>query len=340
MSDHPTIGASQISAILGIHPWLTQHDVWKQLVHGVKQEDNEALQRGREWEPDILAKYQRLTKLAVNLNSQQLPIHRGYLHATPDAFAFERASVGDRRNMRLVEAKTSAVAWNTLPAYYYNQVQVQLYCWQDFASADVAVMFSFFGFKIFEGIKPDPNLQQQLHAAAEKFIKDYVLTKKLPPIDHTEACRGAIIAQWPTQQSETYLDSDPTIDMELILPIMQDEALKAVAVKRIDERKNALRALIGDHAGFKSNLARVDFKYQNGRQTTDYEEILRALKPKLSKANLKRLDKLLLMHTKKSGSRQLRIYWNKGGDDDQAAAQITDSVRSLGDSQPADEPQG
>jgi predicted phage-related endonuclease len=316
MSDHPTIGASQISALLGIHPWMTQHDVWKQLVHGIKQEDNEALQRGRKWEKHVLDMYDRDTCRDSTRNDAAPPTResRDYLSATPDAWVVP--------GHRLVEAKTSSETWEVLPAYYHNQLQVQLYCWPEFYVADLAVLFPHFNFRIFPDILPDRDLQGQLNDVAEKFIKDYVLPKKLPPVDASESCRQAIIAQWPKEESGEYLEPSLEVQMALERIRQREPSLEAVQAEQ-DQDKNLIRAFIGDKAGVQFGNGYASFKRNKSGEKTDWEQVARQMLmwfrmeiPLLDAATVDNLfaDAIKDFTRETVGARVLRIYWQKGGD--------------------------
>jgi hypothetical protein len=311
---------------------MTQHDVWKQLVHGIKQEDNESMEQGREWEPDIINIYRRRSGRWVSPNTSpegQVTRARSWLHATPDAFSKsedEEASwssgvpfapgSGCDPDWTSVDAKKSNDdPWPVLPEYYALQAQVQMYCWHEHVnSADFAALFPWHQFRVYP-LSPNPELQGQLNDTAEKFIKDYVLPKKLPPVDASESCRQAIIAQWPKEESGEYLEPSSEI-MECLLSIKELEPELDELTGLIDTKKNQLRAFIGERAGINFGSGRADFKRNKGSEKVDHHGLLMELLIKLGDPAINKLcEELRKKHTRETvGARVLRIYWQKGGE--------------------------
>ena len=57
MNDNASIGGSEIAAILGLSPWRTALDVWREKVLGAEpQPDSPALALGRRFEAALLSR--------------------------------------------------------------------------------------------------------------------------------------------------------------------------------------------------------------------------------------------------------------------------------------------
>ena len=122
-----SIGGSDVAAILGISPWRTRLDVWREKALGdLDAKTSPAMEAGLRMEPAIIhalnAKMQAEDKDARI--ARALPVVRGHRHASPDA-------VAERRGwLTLVEIKTtsSTDGWgpdgsDEIPDHYLVQVQ-------------------------------------------------------------------------------------------------------------------------------------------------------------------------------------------------------------------------
>jgi Phage-related protein, predicted endonuclease len=328
--DHPTVGASQIAALMGCHPWLDVHKLWRSLVHGEKQDQNEAMSRGVQFEPVVAMLYAKangLLRMQPLLTPDPLPtdclfvqpprqirfdIDGTYLHATPDALRFNDGQA------IVAEFKTSESysGWgepgtSQVPTGYLMQVQVQMLA-AEAKRAEIAVLLPHFDFRIYP-IEAMPALQELLEQAAKEFIEDYVIPQKMPPTDHTEACRQNILDLFP-EPKEDYLRAEDIPGIHEVLVEWQADqvALKELET-RMDERKNKIRELIGDHAGIQSELGRVDHKKPKASETVDYKLVSEDLAMELAQYQPPgALELAMKRHTEwKTNSRRLATYWKK-----------------------------
>jgi hypothetical protein len=166
------VGASEVAALVGEHPYLTPLEVYQRLVEGHQVEVNQAMRVGSLLEGPVLMLARRLEGL------RSLACTRAYVHpslplsASPDAYAFPHRG----HPKGLVEVKVT-YAWAELPAYVYWQAQTQLLlthrpvCWV------VALTGSRLTTVLVEA---DPADQDRIEAAVEAFERDH-LVPRIPP---------------------------------------------------------------------------------------------------------------------------------------------------------------
>ena len=112
------IGASDAPIIMGVSPFKTINQLWKEKVMGWQQEDNSFMARGRALEDEALGKF--MMETGYFLTSQVQKIHENYdwMRATLDGW--------DENEKILVEIKTCKFPHQEIPKHYYPQVQHQM----------------------------------------------------------------------------------------------------------------------------------------------------------------------------------------------------------------------
>jgi len=113
------LGASDAPVIMGVSPWKTYHQLWKEKVLGVStQVENEAMRRGKALERDAIDFFQMQTGYLVEEQvCLEHPTHT-WMRATLDGI--------NQEERVLVEVKTSRVLHYEVPEHYYPQLQHQL----------------------------------------------------------------------------------------------------------------------------------------------------------------------------------------------------------------------
>ena len=119
--EHPSIGASQSAAVLGVNPWKSKVDVWDDLVYGGDHiEDNLAMRLGRDLEPILRKLFMEQTGLTVKQDNK-IRIHKDYDYLTCN---LDGMVIGEKVP---VEYKTSAQPWDgEIPDHYFVQLQHQM----------------------------------------------------------------------------------------------------------------------------------------------------------------------------------------------------------------------
>ena len=122
-----SIGGSDVAAILGLSPWRTPLDVWREKALGERDDkSSDAMEAGLRFEAPILAHFLdeqvEATRKVATLK-HQAPVIVGHRHASPDALLEQQGWSS------LVEVKTtsSGDGWgrdgsSEIPAHYLPQV--------------------------------------------------------------------------------------------------------------------------------------------------------------------------------------------------------------------------
>ena len=127
------IGASEVSAVIGINPWETPFSLWLRKTGQVPPlEENEAMHMGHLLEGVVVTLWEEKTGWKAVKASAKDIIYQDPEHpwrkATPDRIAYEVDENAKKRKV-LIECKTSAMDFDPkdLPVYYLAQCQYQMH---------------------------------------------------------------------------------------------------------------------------------------------------------------------------------------------------------------------
>lgn len=262
------IGGSDVAAIVGQSKFKSPIDVWRRLVEGHQVEQTPVMRRGLLFEPIVRQMYAEETGAKL----------LGPLFLTKD---WARASLDDHTQEKVVEFKTAsyrvAHEWgaddDAIPPDYL--CQVQWYCLLSGKPlADVAVLLGGDELRIFT-LASDSELQGMLWEQAERFYRDYVLTKTPPPVDGSDSFKEWIAARFPKEVEPPRQADDAAnaLALELITlkaQIERDEGRKAELENRLKVCMAGAEGLLGD--GWKAT-----WKSVKGRTSTDWEALAMSL---------------------------------------------------------------
>lgn len=171
------IGSSDVSAILGISPWMTALELW-QIKTGEKEQrdlsNNFAVQRGVEYEPRVR------NRLDLLFNKTFEPAF-----VVDKEFSFMRVSLDGKSENTIIEIKCPGrdtiekAKLQVVPDHYMAQIQYQLmvteatsciYACYDTKTEELATVV----------VLPDFEFQKQLREKVKTFWLEHV-EKKIPP---------------------------------------------------------------------------------------------------------------------------------------------------------------
>lgn len=112
------IGASDAPVIMGVSPFKTVNQLWKEKVMGWKQPDNPAMARGRALEDEALGAFMMETGFFLTSQVQKVHKEHDWMRATLDGW--------DEKERIAVEIKTSRTVHDEVPEHYYPQLQHQM----------------------------------------------------------------------------------------------------------------------------------------------------------------------------------------------------------------------
>ena len=299
MAERTGLGATDIAPLLGIGQFGSPLSVYCRVLDiGEKPEQNEAMKWGLKLEqaiadefmalhPDLLAfspcpkgpdepMRHRPSDLLPELR-EPIPI----LIGTPDRILCRHTA--DPENwVADLELKTahyrSARYWgptgtDEIPEYYVTQV-----LWQEMLTglptAYVAALIGGSDFRQYT-IPFDPELGGMMLEAAKRFWQDHIIPR-IPPLEVGSADGQALARVFPKHKDEDLAPSTPEIDA---LAHDLDEATGIIdeAEEVAEDRRNKLKAIIGEHAGIKGEWGKCTWKARKDGEKTDWEALAKAL---------------------------------------------------------------
>lgn len=296
------IGGSEIGAVVGLSPYAKPIDVWRAKVEGHILEETKPMKRGRILEPALADWYAEDTGATLEFAPTLRHPSSLIAVATPDRFA---SLAGERWVLELKTANFRTLSqWgeagtDKVPKHYLAQVAWEMAC-ADLERADLAVLVAGDDFRIYH-LRRDRELEAMLLEEAEKFWRDYVLTKTPPPVDGSDSFEDWLLARYPAHQSGL-LEATPEAEALARELRAAQEALEPNEA-RLDAAKNQLRALIGDAEGLVGSFGKITWRKSKDSERTDWEAVAKAagVTPELIKQ----------FTTIKPGPRVLRPYWKK-----------------------------
>jgi len=171
-----SIGGSEISAILGLNPYMTAIDVYLNKVEGKQIENKIVMRAGTVLEPFVAELFAEETGYKVIMPSQRLFVHKeyDYLVGSPDRFFTKENTAG------VLECKTTSISYDDIPDFW--QLQNQWYMGiigSDFGSVAFLKNNREFGFREFDLNK---ELFEAMVYAAVSFWNNHVLKQNPPEI--------------------------------------------------------------------------------------------------------------------------------------------------------------
>lgn len=248
------LGASDIAGVLGLSPWSTPWSVWWSKVGpAVELEGSEAMEFGRRSEP-MLAEWLE-DKTGLSVDGAQTRIEHGrdtWKRCTVDGFAYDGAVRDPSVAVAVVEYKTTSdppEAWSPeVPLHYACQAT-----WTSIVTGHPVVLFGVlhiaFGrptFRVYT-FQPTSDDIRLVTRMASEFWTEHVLAAVPPPVDGEPATTDALSAAFHADPELEPLEADPSLAVVIERIAANEERIKACQ-RVVDEQKNILREVMGDHA--------------------------------------------------------------------------------------------
>jgi putative phage-type endonuclease len=236
------IGASEISAIVGMNPFASPWDVWcRKTGQAPEPDDSAPIEWGHRLEPVIRQKYCDDTGAAIYVPTESL-FHpeRHWARATPDGIV-----VDDCAWKHLLQIKNVGYwmgrEWDEAPPTYVQlQEQWELYV-TGLDRADIACLIGGSDYRCYT-VHRDDGIIQSLVTIAEDFWRR-VETRTPPPVDDSDACRKHFESK--LRRDAVELTADEEVEQlfaewrELVKRQRADE-------KRIETIRNRVRQIMAD----------------------------------------------------------------------------------------------
>ena len=298
MINFGTIGGTTVSGIVGVSPWLSPRGAYLKLRgESAPKPDNEAMARGRAFEPVVAQIYQaNHPEYFVAKNRDREGEDSGYfehcydderqfLTGSPDRLLFGADDTDDESKILAgLEIKTAQSInrsqWgergtDQIPLVY----QIQCHWYMGFYNVDrweVAVMFfntdnEPVGYSEYT-IRRDDEVIQNLREAAITFWNEHVVPGIPPEEDRIDETVVEFIRnQYP---AETAPEKEANEEEEKIIEryIRAKIALQA-ATNEYDATRLAVQEAIGENVGLSSRYGKVTWKKSKDRNVVDWKPV-------------------------------------------------------------------
>ncbi len=282
------ITATDISAILGLHPYKSAREVYMEK-KGLAKEvvPNQAMETGTHLEPAIASWFEKTTgKPCIETG---LHIKDDIFGATPDRL------IGDTELLECKYAGANASqnfgsGDDEVPAHYLLQVQWQLFVTG--RKVGYLQVLSAKGFNDPYQFIADPDLHERMAFQARKFMGEYVNNDNPPPISGSYADTKALKEEFPTDngsQIRASYEMEETIHQLEVL-LAQESALG----KDIQKCKNEIMAFMKDAQIMECDKGKFTWKTTKDRTMVNWEAVAREIATIAGKP----VDEFLPAHTR------------------------------------------
>lgn len=262
-TDHASyLGASDIAAVLGIHPYQTALDVWAEKVHGVKTQENEPMKVGKALERPVLeALYAPERNLELYYPGTLVHPSDPWMAASPDAIAGLVGGELDRDVECKIVGRRQMSRWGDpdegpdgVPEEVLTQATWQLAAIQAQTAGrhiDVADIVALLGTEIrVYGMEFDPKFAADLMEVGRQWWKTHVEGEKMPEV-YTEDARRLLARIYP-KNVEGMLEMRADVRELAQAWLVYDEGIKGLG--ELKAAKSAeICALIGEAKGFEDS---------------------------------------------------------------------------------------
>lgn len=279
------IGGSDIAAILGLSPWRTPLDVYRDKVDGAEQPETEAMRWGRLLEDVVAREYAARTGSRVQrINAIVRKPEADWAIASLDrvivsAGARARLHAGRLRGAEgVLECKTvnafSAGEWgreddpDAVPVHHAAQCMWYLGV-TGLPWCDVAALIG--GQRlIIRRIERDEETIGVMFERAEKFWRDHVLARVPPPPSNAREAES----MWPADNGES-LEADEEL-LQAYNAAREAKARMAEAERDYEAAAERIKLALGERSALTLNgKPIVTWKVTAPRQKIDYEAVIR-----------------------------------------------------------------
>lgn len=247
------IGASEVSAVLGLNPWKGPIDVWLVKRGIVEEIESPRTEVGSFLEAGLFEVYQRRTGLRAT-RRRHTRRHRAFPHvlASPDFLVRDDDRGGE---IKIVGERVSH-HWegDTIPDYVLAQA-AQNMAVTGRARWDVVALIGGTDLRI-HTVTRDPDFEETILEACELFWSEYVETGTPPPIRDPEERRRYLRARYPGSAKTKCRELDTPKAARLAAKYAAARAALKRAEARVEDVGSRLLELVADDYGIEGSWGR------------------------------------------------------------------------------------
>lgn len=269
------ITATDMAAILGVHPYRSAIDVWaEKRGEAPPFEGNARTKWGSLLEPVIRSDYAERHGVHVQDSTTLVHPRHPWQMATPDGLVFEGGATAPSRGLEIKchtihlahaygAPGSDEVPHHELVQCAWGMAVTGLQRWDLVAFIDGQVTDYV--------LARDEDLVAMMVEAAERFRRDCLDGGAMPDPDGSEAYSDHLLRRWPTNGDEI-VAADPALLAEVeTLRVARADVRNAEA--RVERASQAIKAAIGDRAGLAWDGGKITWRRSKATRSTDWRGI-------------------------------------------------------------------
>ena len=256
------IGASEVSAVLGVSPWETPFSLYLKKTHQVPPtEENEAMRRGHYLEDAVVQWWMHETgEQVIKASAADIiyvnPEHP-YMRVTPDRIV--------RGRKKILEVKSTAVQMGEkIPVYYEAQCQYQMYV-TGIHQAELIYIQGGLTFGRFV-VDYDPGFAQYIASKVTEFWNENVLGGKEPDA----ICVEDLAVKVPKSTPESTVLADETA-LDQINVLREKKAMYDALGDEIMGLQNSLKMYMEDSEALVDADGNILLTWKSGKDKTTFD---------------------------------------------------------------------
>jgi putative phage-type endonuclease len=280
--------ATDISAVLGVNPWRSPLDVWRDKVEPSSEPspDTDRSLWGQRLEPLIRSDYEARHDMRVEVPGTLRKPGDEWMIATPDGICYRRDSNEAERGLEIKVHGRDAIRYGGLHYGDPGTDDVPLHelcqcAWGMGVTGlprwDLVPFID--GTPIEFIIDRDDDLIASMIEGAQRFMRNYVDTKTPPPPDGSEAWDSYLKSKWKENHD---MMRDVSNDMDAVADINALREAKdrhAILERQIDTIVQRLKVLIADGSGLafigdSGKKTQITWRRNRSSAVTDYLGVL------------------------------------------------------------------
>lgn len=259
------IGASEVSAVVGLNPWKTPFALYLEKTHQVPPtEENDSMRRGHYLEQAVVDWWEHETGEQVIKSSAAdiIYVHPDfpYMRVTPDRIVKGRK--------KILEVKsTSGFMGDTIPDYYLCQVMYQMYV-TGIHSAELIYIQGDLTFGRFF-VEYDAEFAEFLASKVTEFWNENVLKGIEPEV----IAASDVVAKVRKSTPEKTIEADDTAKYQIDL-LREKKAQYAALENEINIITDALKTLMVDSEAIVDESGNVLVTWKSGKDKVAFDSKL------------------------------------------------------------------
>lgn len=276
------MGGSEIASLVNdLSPWGSVFDLWRSKIGEVVQRPmTDQMKIGTHLEPGVVSLYADVNKRRVTFpGTLRHPKHSVVL-ATPDGISYDAENEDEPPVILEVKCPhyRNAPMWKALgpdeiPPYYWPQLTWEMAV----SNIKTAHLVAFFGeLPAVHTVHFIPDMFEGLVELAEQFWRDYVVTRKEPPIDATKSAAEYINSKYPAPKVTTFTVATEA-DMVWVRQLHRARAMITEGQKLELEARNHITDAIGDNAGMEGPGFSIPWRKNKDSSVVDHKALVAEL---------------------------------------------------------------